>query len=246
MNRLIIFSLLFASISWAQDNSATPKSPWTNESQAAIVQTSGNSKTESYSLKQLSSYTRDKNTLKANASYLKTAAENATTNQKEETALKWDAGARYEHAISDQWSSFVGYMVESDRYAGYMQRHNTDLGGKYILTKNETYDVLSEAGYRYVHQNNVNTTQIHYNSARLYLEGNYRFNPTNSAKLWAEYLPNFDDSKDYLTNAEASLSSAFSTMFSLKVAYLMKSDNKPETGKEKTDTTLTTALVAKF
>jgi len=224
------------------------KSPWTNESQAAVVQTTGNSESESYSAKQLSSYTKTDNTYKAFASYLRTAAENATTKKNEETALKWDAGARYERALSTHWSAFAGYLVESDRYAGYMQRHNTDLGGKYIIVKEEKYDVLTEAGYRYVHQNNVNSTNenTHYNSIRTYLEGNYRFNATNSGKLWVEYLPNLDVSKDYLINWEASVSSALSTMFSLKVAYLSKTDNDPVLGKEETDTTLTTALVAKF
>jgi putative salt-induced outer membrane protein len=222
------------------------KSPWTNESQLAVVQTSGNSETESYSAKQTTSYTRGQDLVKATGSYLKTAAENATTGANEETALKYDAGVRYERAFTDHWSSFVGYLLESDRYAGYMQKHNTDLGGKYIIAKTEKYDLLSEAGYRYVHQNNVDQSNTHYNSARLYLEGVYRLNATNSAKLWVEHLPNFDVSEDHQTNAEASLSSAINTVFSLKVAYLMKTDNLPVPGAEKTDTTLTTALVAKF
>ncbi|MEK6556246.1 MAG: DUF481 domain-containing protein, partial [Bdellovibrionota bacterium] len=177
-----------------------------------------------------------------------TAAEDKTTGLKEETALKWDAGLRYERSLSERWSAFAGYLVESDRYAGYMQKHNTDLGGKYIIAKEEKYDILSEAGYRYVHQNFIvaNDQHSHYNGARVYLEGTYKFNDTNSGRLWAEYLPNFETTDDYQTNWEASVSSALSTMFSLKVAYLSKTDHDPVPGAEKTDTTFTTALVAKF
>jgi putative salt-induced outer membrane protein len=217
------------------------KSPYTNESQAAIVQTSGNSETESYSLKQLSTYVKDKDTYKATASYLKTAT-NST-----ETALKWDAGLRYERALSELWSAFAGHQVESDKYAGYWQRYNTDVGGKYIITKTDKLESLAEAGYRYTHENNAGDATTHYNSIRTYIEGVYKINETNSAKLFVEYLPNIDEADDYQVNTEASLSSAINTMFSLKVAYLLKYDNVPAaTATERTDKTLTTALVAKF
>lgn len=244
---LLVSLLAFANsdVAMAQDASSV----WKNESQAAVVVTDGNSETESYSLKQESALAKEKDTYKAKASYLKTSSESKTTGKNEETARKWDAGVRYERSLSEKWSAFVGHLVESDKYAGYIQRYNTDLGGKYIVAKEEKYDVISEAGYRYVHQNNygVADENTHYNSARLYLEGNYKFNETNSGKLWAEYLPNFDDSDDYQTNWEASVSSALSSIFSLKVAYLSKTDHKVANSSiEKTDTTLTTALVAKF
>ena len=242
-----LFSFASADFSWAQSEAAV-KSPWTNESQAAVVQTSGNSETESYSLKQESSFTKTDNVYKAKASYLKTSAENKTTGVDEETARRWDAGLRYERTLSERWSAFAGYLVESDKYAGYINRHNSDIGAKDLVAKEENYNVISEAGYRYVHQNNFGSTNenTHYNSVRLYLEGNYQFNATNSGKLWVEYLPNLDVSKDYQYNWEASVSSALSSVFSLKVAYLSKTDNEPVANAEKTDTTLTTALVAKF
>lgn len=253
MLALIFVSVLSLGSLQARAQSSEPQG-WQNESQAAVVQTTGNSETDSYSVKQQSALTRDKNTYKVNASYLKTSAENATTGADEETALRWDAGTRYECAIDEKWSGFAGYLVESDRYAGFMQRHNSDLGAKYLIEKTEKYDLLSEAGYRYVHQNNVATAaqpnlsdlNTHYSSIRLYLEGVYRFNETNSGKLWIEHLPNLDNSADYQTNFEASVSSALSTMFSLKVAYLYKRDAEPVAGAEDVDTTFTTALVAKF
>lgn len=238
-----VTALLIALPSHAEE---TKSSTWTNESEAAIVKTSGNSETESYSIKQSSSKKVDLNTYSAKGSYLKTAAENKTTGANEETARKWDVGARYERAIDEKWSAFLAYFLESDKYAGYQQKHNTDVGGKYIIYKNEKQTWVGEAGYRYVHQNNVNSTQKHGSAARAYLEANYKINETNSAKASVEYVPNFDESKDYQVKSEVSLSSAISTMFSLKVAYESKTDNLPEPGAEKTDTKLTTALVAKF
>jgi putative salt-induced outer membrane protein len=161
-------------------------------------------------------------------------------------AKKWDFSARYERNLSEQWSGYLGYLLESDKFAGRRQKHNTDIGGKYIFVKTEKYDVLGEAGYRYVHQNNTDNSQDHFNAGRAYLESNYRLNATNSAKLWVEYVPNFDDSEDYNTSVEGSLTSTLSTLFSLKVAYLVKTDNQTPPGVEKSDSTFTTALVAKF
>lgn len=224
-----------------------PLSPWTNESEVAIVQTTGNSETESYSAKQASSKKVEQHTYSAKAGYLKTAAKNNTTGKNEETARKWDAGLRFETILSEKWSSFLAYMVESDKYAGYTQRHNSDVGAKYSLYANEHQMWIAEAGFRYVHQNNLNDTQVHYNAGRAYLEANYKMNETNSVKASVEYIPYLDStSDDYQVNSLLSLSSALSTMFSLKVSYEVKTDNLPVAGAEKTDSKLTTALVAKF
>jgi putative salt-induced outer membrane protein len=237
---LLVVIFLFSQVSGADDASV-----WMNESEVAVVKTSGNSETESYSVKQSSSKKVDVNTYSVKGSYLKTASENAT-GSKNETARKWDLGTRYERSLSEKWSGFVGYKIESDKYAGYQQRHNTDLGAKYIIYQNEKMTWIGEGGYRYLHENQVAGTQTHGNGARAYTEYIYKFNDTNSAKAAVEYVPSFEESKDYQVNTELSITSVLSTMFSLKVAYETKTDNLPVTGADKTDTKLTTALVAKF
>jgi putative salt-induced outer membrane protein len=218
----------------------------TNESQVAIIITQGNAETESYSFKQKNEYSVNKDTYKINGSSLNARAQNQTTGQSEETARRWDFGVRYDRALDERWSIVLGYFLESDFFAGYRQRHNSDLGTKYLIKKTDNYEVFTEVGYRYVHQNNIDGTQIHYNSARLYLENSYKFNPTNTAKLWVEHIPNFDNSVDYQTNYEASLASALNSIFSLKLAYLSKTDNLPQPGAVKTDSASTVSLVAKF
>lgn len=221
--------------------------PYQNESQVAVVQTSGNTTTESLSVKQLSTYTNNKDTAKVSGGYLKTSTDSV------DTALKWDIGARYERLLSEKFSGYIGYSVESDRFANFIQRNNADVGGKYQITKTDKFDALSELGYRYTIEDTVAVERdLYYSSVRLYLEGIYRINETNSAKLWLEYLPNLDQSENYKINSEASISSAINTMFSLKVAYLVNYNNgqvkDATTGirPDYTDTTLTTALVAKF
>jgi putative salt-induced outer membrane protein len=238
-------SAALTSTAFAQENAAPAEKPWKHESQASVVQTTGNSETDSYSVKQSTAYNFDPSILQATASFLKSSGQDSTTGRKNETARKWDAGLRADRVMSPVWNSFLEYKVESDKYAGYQQRHTTSLGAKYYFYKQEKNNVFGELGPAYVHENQVSGNQVHYTSAKVYLEGNYALNDSNSARLWVEYKPNFSDADDYQVDFEGSISSALSTNFALKVAYLSKTDNKPAAA-EKTDSTLTTALVAKF
>jgi len=117
-----------------------------------------------------------------------------------ETAKQWEAAVRYERELSVNWSAFVQHGTESDWYAGYVQRDNTDLGGKYYFVKDVAEAFFSEAGYRTSKKiasptNEVSTS----NFGRLYLEYGKQINEAVSAKAWVEYLPKFTDSDAYLT-----------------------------------------------
>lgn len=211
-----------------------------NESEAGIVVTSGNSKSQSYNLKQTSTGEWEKNTLKLTAGYLKTTSGDTTS------ALQWNLGLRYERAFSEMVSGFAAQSVESDLFAGKLQRYNTDVGAKYAISKSEEFTWFAELGYRYAQENLTTGANSSQNYARVYTEATRNFSKTVALKYWIEFLPNFTVSQDWQLNTELSLSAALSTVFSVKSAYLLKVDQLPPTGKEKADSTFTTALVAKF
>lgn len=235
------------SVSFAQTPPATSetpvKSPWAHESEASIVQVGGNTKSESYSAKQKTSYKVDLNTLTVAGRYLQTKSAGV------ETAKAWDASGRYERDLSTYWAAFVQHGSESDGFAGYVQRDNSDVGGKYYFVKEDAKNFFSELGYRYSKTNLAGTPGgIEYtNSGRLYVEYTQKFNESVSGRLWVEYLPNFKDADAYLANYEPSVTAMLNEVFSLKVAYLVKYHNKTlAPTEEKNDTTFTTSLVAKF
>lgn len=232
-----LFSISICASAFAQD-----KSPWAHESEAAVVKVDGNTKSDSYSAKQKTVYTFDANALTATGRYLQTKASDI------ETARYWDASLRYERIFSELWSAFVQHGAESDPYAGYVQRDNSDLGAKYFLIKSEAQNLFTELGLRYSTTQPTGTGgKIYDTFGRWYAEYSEKITPTLSLKLWAEYLPNFRDSEAYLINYEPSANVMISQIFSLKVAYLVKYHNKTTTPAEKKeDTTFTTALVAKF
>ena len=223
--------------SWAQE-----KAPWSNESEAAVVKVGGNTESESYSAKEKTTFTQSTNIWVSTARYLQSKAGGT------ETAKSWDAALRYEKVFSELWSGFIQHGAESNAYAGYLQRDNTDLGAKYTFLKSDTENALLEAGLRSTRTLSSQGVDPKRESfGRLYTEYSRQINASVSAKAWVEYLPNFSDSEAYLLNYEPSLTVLMNQIFSLKVAYLVKIHNKILLATErKEDMAFTTSLVAKF
>lgn len=238
MKLICLFAVFFPLFSaFAQESE--PKE-WTHESEASVVQVSGNTESESYSAKQKTVYSFERNLLALTGRYLQTRSSGI------ETAKSWDASARYEREIFGAWSAFLQQGAESDVYAGYIQRDNTDVGAKRFFIRDDVQTLISELGARYV-TTNTGASRVYSRSGRLYLEYSRKLNETVSARFWAEYLPNFTDSEAWLANYEPSISAMLNSVFSLKLSYLTKYHNKTVTANEsKNDTTFTTSLVSKF
>lgn len=214
---------------------------WTNESELGILIAKGNSDSESFNAKTQAGMTwADVNTLKLSGRYLQTKTRDI------ENARFWSAGLRYDRAINARLGFYLGELVESDKYAGYNQKYNSDIGAKYSLIKDPKFIWDAEAGYRYTLEKLLigEEKKLHY--LRGYTEATKLWSESVSTKLWFEYLPNLTVASDYQMNSELSITAALNNMFAIKTGYLLRYDNLPNPGAAKTDTLLTTALVAKF
>lgn len=213
----------------------------TNESEAGVALASGNTKSKNYNVKQANAYKFDANVLKFNARFLNSFANDV------ESARYLFGSLRYERELSDKLSVYLSQGFESDKFAGYYLRELSDIGLKYNIIKEEMFYWLAEAGYRYTNEKLNNGTHDYKNSLRAYTEVEKKWNPSVSSKYFLEYLPSIQESKDYQINTELSVSAALTNVFSIKSAYLLRYDHLPApTSTTKTDTLLTTALVAKF
>ncbi len=240
--RFALFALLLAS-SFAHAAETKPQlvPGLANETELGMVIASGNTRSQSTHANEAATYTFDANAIKLTGKYLLTTTSNVTTGK------SWNLGLRYERALNDRLSVFLGQQVEGDAFAGYFQRYNTDAGLKAGIVKDDTLEWFAEAGYRYTseHKTTNVTKTSHY--ARVYTEANKQWNASVSSKLWVEYLPNFTTSTDWQLNSEASITALLTSIFSLKTAYGVKYDNDLNTGVlSHTDRLFTTALVAKF
>lgn len=214
----------------------------TNESEVGILIAKGNSDSQSFSAKEAVGYSWEEvNSLKFNGRYLK-----AKTNGIE-NAFYWLTGLRYDRALNDRLGLFIGEILESDKYAGYNQKYNSDIGVKYAIIKELKFLWNGEVGYRYTIENQLRGTQNKLNYARAYTEAIKEWTQGVSSKLWYEYLPNFTIGSDYQMNTELSVSAALNRTFSVKSGYLLRYDHLLNPGSQaRTDTLFTTALVAKF
>ncbi|MCO5141588.1 MAG: DUF481 domain-containing protein [Oligoflexia bacterium] len=215
---------------------------WKNESEAGVVITEGNSKSQSLNLSQKTSYQHLQNKWSFGAGYLQSKSAGVLSSR------SWDLMLRYDREINEKLGAFISQQIESNEFAGYKQRYNTDLGAKYYFIKEEKQtEWFAEAGYRFTKENKVSGAKSNQHKARVYSEFFKQWNESVSSKLWGEFVPNFTVSKQWLFNSEASLSVMMNSILSLKTAYLLKYSNEPSiVGAKKTDSVFTTSLVAKF
>lgn len=248
---VIVFSLISAG--------ATAEEGFHDETELGTAIISGNTNSETYNLKQLSSYGWDKDLIKLSGRYLNTRSTSGTAPTQTplaDTARSWDAALRYERVLSDVLNAFVSYGLESDVFAGFVQRNDFDLGAKYFLAKGDITNWSAEGGYRNIVTHfgtllsDSNTSNL-----RLYSEATQKMTETATFKIYLEFIQavssnisttGYSVGQDYQFNAEPSVSVMMSKVFSLKTAYLFKYRNYSPVTPKYLDTVFTTSVLAKF
>jgi putative salt-induced outer membrane protein len=230
--RLALWLLLISNVTQAQIS---------NESEVGIASANGNTKTQTYNLKQINDYKWNTNVLSFKSRYLNAKANGV------ETARFFMGSLRYEKQYSNHLGLFLGETFEKDKFAGIDKRVITDFGTKYRFIESEMTKFFSEVGIRYMHEERLDDSQAYSNYGRVYTEWEHKWNTNFSTKYGAEYLPNLSENKDWQLNSEFSMVSLLNSVFSLKSGVLLRYDKLPAPGiKYNTDTLFTTALVAKF
>lgn len=213
-----------------------------NESEAGVVITNGNSHTQSYSVKDKTTWNVARDTYAFTGSWLSSSSAGV------KSAESWLLALRYERALSESLSAFLQQSAEGDQFAGILQRFNTDLGAKTYFYKTEKdFTWLAEGGYRFTKEHTTKGANENYHKARVYTEAEKYFNEAVSSKLWMEFIPNFTLTRAWLLNSELSVSAAMNAIFALKSGIMLRYNNLPPVATaQKSDITFTTALTAKF
>ena len=231
-------------------------STFSNETELSFISSGGNTKTSTYNLKTSSTFESDKLwQLGLGGHYLLTTSEVENENNEtitQESARNWSIFLKPEKNLNKRLSLFSQVQYEGNKLAGYLQRDNYDIGGKYYFTNIDKEKFFIELGYRYTSERQYNletreTKNKYLNKSRLYTEYKNSLDKTLSYKFWIEYLPNFTQEEDYIIKAEPSLSILFNNIFSMKLAYQAVYDNEPISSEnEYLDYTYTTSLIIKL
>ncbi len=234
-----LFSIfLFSPFLFAADEAATK---FTNESELGVVLSTGNSKTRTFNAKQLNSYEWSQNTVRFNGRFL------GSTSKDQEVARLFSFGLRYERALVEKLSAYVGELFESDVFSGYDRRWSTDVGARYNLIKDETTTWAAELGYRYIAEHRTTpSSQLNTHNVRIFTEASQQLRKGLDVKAWIEFLRSLDNANIYKLNSELALSVLLNEVFSLKTGFLVQYNNFPAPGAAYTDTLFSTALVAKL
>lgn len=229
----IVLALLLSTMAFAQ---------LTHESEISTITTGGNQNVETYLFKTLNQYSFDSKLAKLGGHYTYGEA------NEEVSARDWDVNGKFEQMVSPHLAWYLGEIIEGFRFQGVKARYNSDAGFKYYFIKTDLRNFVSEVGYRYTIEDRYSPGENQFeNKGRVFTEWNEKVSATFQYRLWAEYIPNFTNTSDYLVTYEASATAIMTSIFSLKVAYKGAYDEEPAIeGNKNYDYTWTTSLVAKF
>lgn len=250
MNKLILLILcLVTTVAYGKPKNLN------NQTELAIIQSGGNSNTETYNLKTATDYTKNKLTYKLGGHYTLGVSETVDdqgNKKKSETTRNWDFLNRADYSLTSNKSLYSQILIEGDKFSGFNQRDNYGFGAlfKHIHTDKITFE--SELGYRYsverLTSKNADGKDLTYtNKARVFLK--YARTPKENIKMdfWVEYLRDFSDKDDYIINFSPSLSLTMTSMFALKLSYKGTYDNAPAVkGNEYLDYQYTTSLIMNY
>jgi hypothetical protein len=230
---IYVLLLLMSALSFAK---------YTNESELSTISAGGNSQLESYLAKTINSFEEGIHIYRVGGHYTYGEAGDNVS------ARDWDLLNKYETMFSEHMAFTLGELVEGYRFQGIKARYNSDAGIKYYFIKRDVENFFSEFGYRYTIEDRYRPETNQYeNKLRFLTEFNKIVSETFQYRLWAEYVPNLTDRRDYIFTYEASITSILNSVFSLKVAYKGIYDQIPAIiGNKNYDYTYTTSLVTKF
>lgn len=220
---LVVF--LFTSLAFAQDK-PEDKLGLHNQSEVGYIVVGGNTKSQSFSGKQTSTYQFTDDLLKLNGHYLNARALNQQTREVQGTAENWSGNLRWEHTfVPDRFNGFTQAGVRGDRFIGVDFGQAYDIGGKYFIISAEKLKWFTELGYQYLkedYKDDHNPATPAYREAhfiRLYSQVDYEFKPTIKFGFWAEYLPDLKNNENYRINFSPYMLAILTDTFSLKFGF---------------------------
>jgi putative salt-induced outer membrane protein YdiY len=163
-----------------------------------------------------------------------------------ESASLWRAGLRGDRAVSEKLGIYLLGAFDRNRFAGITRRFEEGAGLVFRALETPTDRLEFEGGAGLTQQRSTEGVDNSFASARA--AGTYRrtFAETSYAQLTTEVLPNLEESDDLRVNSAAELVAPLSQSIAMKLSYVLRFDNLPEPGFEKTDRIFTAGLQVSF
>ena len=235
-----LLACLTAPIASAADQ--PPAKPWSDEAELSYVETGGNSQVKTLSTKNL---LKAKFTDRFAGSWKLAALRGETAGAL--TAERYLTELRLDYLFTDQLYTFATLGWSKDEFAGINSSTYVGPGLGYKFLTGPRHLLAAEAGLLYVSERYTNATESDRLDGRLFGTYTFAFSDKNKFVQTLEYLHDFDESDNYRVNSETALVTTLTSLLAIKVSYAVRYDNLPiPSTLEKTDTTLSVALIASF
>jgi putative salt-induced outer membrane protein len=160
----------------------------------------------------------------------------------EETAAQYKTAGRLDRAFSPRFGAYGLGGFERNVFAGIAQRYEEG-GGLTAKAVAQPHDQLSfEAGISFIQQRSVARVRETFGAGRTAARFKHNFGDATYVEQGVELLANLQDAKDRRVNSESALVAPISKRIALKISYLVRFDNQPEPGFNKSDRIFTTGL----
>lgn len=239
---LLAAGLLAATTAAAQEPATAPPvpSPVKLTLDMGFVNAAGNTNVTTLSVGDELSFKRGRWQLKENGSVVYGRTGDSTT------AEQIKVSGRTDVQLVSVLHLYVGVTYERNRFAGIARRFEefTGLGIRLIDLPATVWSL--EAGSSINQQRSTTLVSSGYAALRIGTLFRHNFTKTAYFQESAEYLPNLETKADWRVNSETAVVAPIAGRVALKVSYIVKVDNQPEPGFQKTDRIFNTAVQIAF
>lgn len=249
--RLIFAAFLVGSF-WAPVSAAEeePTSAWKGDLEVSYVQTDGNTNTKALlaAVKAAREFGFGSLSAEGKGIYGTTEVTQPDGSKQEVTSDKaWLGQLKYDQKITTRLVAFVFERAERNTPKGIEMRYTSQAGLGYTLIKAKKDLLKVEAGAGYVHENPVDPADREgYPTARAYALYEHSFTEKTRFTQWVEYLPDLENSENWLINEETAFITNLAGSLALKTSFFVAFDHEPPVGLKKSDRLFKTALLFTF
>jgi putative salt-induced outer membrane protein len=205
-----------------------------------FVNASGNSDVTSFNLGEKLTWPLGRAAFTQNAKVLYGETDGTTTTE------SYDAGVRLEYPLMSRVGAFGIVTYQRDPFAGVAVRWGGGPGVSIGLVRSARDTLGLETALTKQSERSISNAKQSYAATRTAATLKHLFTATAFFTQTLEWTANLDTMDDQRLNSETALTAPLSRQIALRVSYLIRFDNLPEPGFERTDRILTTGVQVAF
>lgn len=216
-------------------------SPFTGEAELGWISTSGNSETDSLTIKAKGEKAYGKVKHHLTGEVLNSSSAETTT------AERYLLGYKADYAITDKGYAFLSLNYEKDRFSGYDQRTNELVGYGHQFHDNETIKTRAElaVGARQSKLTDAVNGNDSENESILKVQGNLEWTVSDTALFSQDIAIEFGD-KSTISKSITGLKVNINSSLAMKLTYTLKHTSDVPNGVEKLDSERIATIVYSF